>query len=1164
MAEFVLVSISVHTPPAGSALDPYDVLKVTWDAVSSIIKVYRNNLRDETHYDIGVHYYNYVISYGVSSYSNITTYNSGYAISAYSYCQTISLVWFRMVRGNPEYPYMEKQITANSPVCAIGSDVPGGGVVCDISFSGPVQTTNTTSLISPNGSLTAEASSSNGVVKFGLTDFDYDTGGQTSGYFPVLGVGLFTVYAKDANGCSAQVEVSIFYTPTEQEHYRATWTTLGTGEGTPRTERFRIFEREYIGSVVEIEYGDQTPFILYKPKGGDNNDKFYPVHYTKAEFRPFSVENLQYLPLFTQDSKKYRGVYEVNEGAGFVEVWQGYGSPSLYQEDFIIDTPHAVVLEFTDNVKELEEDPFTDSAGNLVSGDMQLIKIISHIMKKTGLSLKIRSGINIFETHHTRASEGYSDPLDQTYVDVACYQAQGDPFTCWKVLECILRPFGARIFQYDNMWIIEEIDKATSSYDYRIFTFEGVYESNGIKSPIIDAKNTTEIDRATMTEKGSFEIIPAYGKITVKSLLNYKGTLSRFEKEDLLSPDVEKYDTSQGIFTTEEGFRNWTLRLNGTTGINFGRVVVESDTNKQSAKLKTGEDITIDTKGESVGAFYFNPDAWSGYLQNAYIESADAPYQYGPGSSIKFKFKYQGVDNGGPFIVLRFLIKLGSDYLQQDGTWSGVAHVYRYYPFPSKDFKNFELTVPTPNTNSTITTTIRIRIYFSSRYFYDFGLPENSNGTVGVNGSSDLRDTPTTTKEDYRVTVRDEYIRNSVSKSRTLFYELSFGEAEHTPPEIVTPTDYNPVTNTVFWRLLQTVNDGDDLAQGGRDAVLDNRFLINDVSIDSLINGQSPPSSESTALVVSDFLTENLPVELYHYDLPTIVNAKNMYNNYFKLADGTPTAKWSREGVSEELPLQQILLKVIGANYSAPTFKIRSSFMNEFARIGMDNYIRITRDGAELSMTNTEFTSNLNGWTGSASGEAFAWSASNSGSAAVTLAGLVSSEKRYQAVADHGGGYIQITVNIHITPSPVNDREDIMWLLFYKDGAVVHTEKLLTFRAPQAEDDIDFTYKAHLLKDVDAIGFYISTIEGIETCTYQVGKFKPEGVDIPEIYQISDYQFDARRREGEFELMQMSKSYISLVGVDSGGTGQSENNNGSSFSGDFNNDFGTDFDTILN
>jgi hypothetical protein len=1181
MPEYLLGSIVVHTPPAGSNISANDRLDIYYSVNTpgelGVQVVYKNNVLfvPDVDSDIGREKFNFKIVDGVSSYTGTRGFLSQeiqYAISSYSFCIADNvLVWFKMSISNPSPPYFKLQLTGNSMVCLFG-----GGLACDIHFVGPPLVVHTTHLTQPNGSIEVVAISSHSSVKYKLgEDFQYSTGGQTSGSFSNLGVGLHTIFAKDGYDCTIQISVFIYFIPEEQEHYRATWTTLSTGQGTPRTERIRIYEREYVGSVVEIEVGEMSPLFIQKPKQGDLNNKLTPIHPTNAELCFTSVYDNQFLPLFTQDNKKFRVVYEIDEGSGFAEVHQWFVAPSVFQSPFTPGLPHPVTISVGDNVKELETEKFTDGDDNLIRGRMKLIKIISHILQKTGLALKIRCGINIFEINHTIESDGSSDPLDQTYVDADCYRVENEAFTCWEVIEALLMPFGARIVQSNNQWLLEEIDRAFPSYDYRVFDVNGDYESNGTFNSIIDVKNPTDIDRAVLEGRGhSQEIIPSYGSISVISKLNYVGSLrGGFEKQDLLSPSSEKFSTSSGVFTSEEGFSGWSLRLNGTTGVSFGRTEIgigrPGGTGRPDREGNPGHQRTPEVRNfitgdyrRSVGCFYFNPNGWSGNLRDAYVESSEIPYEYGPDSEIKLSFEYAAGGAGigrWEFVVLRFVIKLGDDYLQQDGTWDSTECLYRIYTKGDTDLQKFEISAQPPPTDVVIDTTIQVRIYFFAKHFFDYGIPENPGDPgSGVEGEAGLRAFDTANEDnDYSADVRDV----TGGRARRLFYELRRGVSTDDFPRRVRPDDYDAVTNAKHFELLKEITDNDELTNRSRG--LDVKFYIDNVNVDTLINGQTPPETETIKLTITEYVREILEIELYNFDLPEITNAKNMYNNIFRLEDGTPTTTWARSGVDEQLPLQMILLKVLGANHSAPTFRLTGSFMNEFQRVGVANYLRLTKEGSAFSLGNTSFDIDLDEWIGDGDGVAFVWTADNSGSAEVTLTGAVNSERRYQLV-EHNGGHIHVSASIHIEPDGFNDREDVLWLLFFKDGNVVHTEKLITFEALTTEDDFTISHITHFPKNMDGVGFYIKRVIGTGTCVYQFSEFGVEGVDIQEIYQISDYKYDARMNQGDFELMQMSKSYISLAGVDTGGNNQSGDDSGNSFNGDFNEDFGGAFDTIIN
>lgn len=1139
MALRPLTRVQVIQPISGSGFNTDDVVSIYWDDSAEQIVMERNGspFNPSSNTYLGEYLSNYIITWPVSSYED------GYAVSSYSFCDGANLVWFRMLLDYATPPYMAKQITANSPVCDTG-----GGAVCDIHWVGAPQIVHAENR-TDGGSITTIAQGSNGQVRYHLLkNIPYSQMTNTTGTFTGLVPGNYVVYAKDPMDCTLVRSFTILYKPTEVEHYRFTWKSA---IGTPRDSRVRIYEREYTGSLVELTSAGGQPFVLNKRKQGSTNDKFAPIHPTHAILTLMSEQDYQFLPLYTLDNKKYRVVYEVDEGAGFTPVWQGFIEPQTYLENFTA-TPYPVEFGITDNVVTLRDTPFADDDGHSLSGNMKLIKVIALILKKTGLSLKIRSGINIFETNHD--TDPGDDPLDQTYIDVACYRdGDGVPFTCWEVLEHILRPFGARLYQYGNQWMIEEIERATAPYNYRIFDADGDYESNGTFDPIMDIKAPSESDRVALAFRDhTMEVIPAYGRISITSRLNYTGSIvtGGFEKEDLLSPESEVSVGETAVLRSEEGFRDWTLRLNGTTGVSFGRAVIIERDNPVYRLSRRGREsgsdgaqqslqrVRFETKNtRSVGAFYYLPgESWSGNLRDAYVESAAKPYQYGPGDVLKLQFEHStpvNVDN--PFMVLRIVVKLGNQYLQQDLTWDTTEAIYRAYPTKAGTMQKFDLTVQTPDTTSRVDTTIQVRIYFYAMQFYDFGLPPTgSSPSTGVDGLSAFKAMPTASIDvDYQTEVRVHDTTNGVNNYFRAFYELySNGEVQ--------PDDYDSITNPKKWRLLK-VRTENNTSPNQRTRGAANTFYIDNVTLDALPGGQPPPEEETIQLNISKYVTESLDLELYHFDLPDIVNGKNMYNNYFRLSDGTPTAKWARLGAAESLPLQYLLLKILGGQHSAPTFKMRGSFLSEFARIGLNSYLRLTKPASAISLSNTTFDSDLNGWSnviGDLGDAHWLWSSNNSGCAAVNLIGNTSSTRLVQSV-NHGGGFVSISAQIKATGSSGNTREDVLWVVFFRGNSIIHTEKLRTFLAVSGEDSDAITHTAYIPGSVDRIGFYIQNVNGSGSITYEMGEFTPSGNDIKEVYQITDYSMNEQDNLYTLELMQISQAYISLDGIDTGETTQS-------------------------
>ena len=361
MAQLHLFSVLVHTPPSSSDFIANDVVDTYWDDSTLAIVVKKNGTVFAG--SAGAYFGELNTNYYLS---RATSFEGEYAVSGYSFCSSADLKWFRMAMSYPTYPYAELQTTVDSPVCDTG-----GGAVCDITFTGAPIITHAPDRTT-GGSITVTAVSSNGTVKYARRNSAYADMSNTTGTFNNIAPGSWTIYAKDPNDCTAILNFKILYKPVDVEHYRFTWASKQIGVGTSRDARVRIYEREYVGSMVEVPMSDPSPFALNKPKQGDINDKFAPVHPTSAVLRLVSEQDYQFLPLFTQDNKKYRVVYEVDEGSGFVEVWQGFIAPSVYRENFIAK-PYIVEIQIGDNLKTLEQEDFTDDDGNLLHGSMKLI-----------------------------------------------------------------------------------------------------------------------------------------------------------------------------------------------------------------------------------------------------------------------------------------------------------------------------------------------------------------------------------------------------------------------------------------------------------------------------------------------------------------------------------------------------------------------------------------------------------------------------------------------------------------------------------------------------------------------------------------------------------------------------------------------------------------------
>lgn len=207
----------------------------------------------------------------------------------YRFCDGSTLKSFGT---NSTFPYSKLITTPNHFSCA-------SGVVCDLAFSDDYRVTPASDLATNDGAISVVATTSNGDIRYSLNpDFDYESG-QASGNFPGLYAGDYTVTAKDASGCIAQITVTITIPETYQVHYRLEFT-----DHYGRPCRTDIEERGYEGAIEEV-CGNEDPVVI-RYNGDGEIDKFTTVIPSACEMTLMSMVNFQFHDLFSQDERKFK------------------------------------------------------------------------------------------------------------------------------------------------------------------------------------------------------------------------------------------------------------------------------------------------------------------------------------------------------------------------------------------------------------------------------------------------------------------------------------------------------------------------------------------------------------------------------------------------------------------------------------------------------------------------------------------------------------------------------------------------------------------------------------------------------------------------------------------------------------------------------------------
>jgi hypothetical protein len=744
----------------------------------------------------------------------------------YKFCDGTTLNTFASVLNT--FPY------------AVRSQAPGHfectAVVCDLTLD-PDSTliTDSTGEGQADGEFTVLATSTAGGVIYSLEPITKG-GAQASGTFSGLLAGIYTVYIQDAQGCQITTQVEIKEGQSYGVKYRAEYQCIAEGKE-DWTGRIDILERGFTGSLTEVNTGKEPITISYT---GEGEGKFKTTISSTATIQLDSDTNFKFVELFIGDERKYKVIFYKDYGSGFEIKWQGFILPTEYEEPYT-DPGYIVTVTATDGLADLKDQDF----GNL-SGNLSLIKVIARCLRNTDLNLNIRSAISRFELNHDTDPE--DDPLEQTFVDASIYTDK----TCDEVLNYVLIPFGARLFQSKNVWWIISIEDTPFTFSYRQFSPIGIYQSNSTYDPRIYSKGATETQRIVwLNQSGKLMVRPGYRDVIIDynaGLVNNIFFTGRFEPADIV-----------GSF-----FKGWSLDISGASGATSG---IENVSNGDS----TGA-LFIDFQNAQVGG-------------TAYLVSEQKVFAKSENDRIRFSFQYLiYAIRQLPYLRFDWRLKVGTAYLQPNGQWSSSSARHTIYANNFNQFETFEIETRL-NTSLVINNTnMEISLGIYGNHPYD---------ASSLAAFAALTTTSLSTG-DQRISL------DTIGAVNVLrYYRLEEGNDTTSSPDIIRPDDYGG-SNQRVWRLQNTINFVSLVNQV-------NSFLIDNLKVEYFPDGLEPESPVYTGTINSSNKVD-LPVNVFHGDLPESRNAIHIFKNYFRLSDGTPTELWSRSTVSESLPLLSILM----------------------------------------------------------------------------------------------------------------------------------------------------------------------------------------------------------------------------------------------------------------
>jgi hypothetical protein len=800
----------------------------------------------------------------------------------YQFCEETTLRKISLINS---FPYATLAAFPNHNLCQI---VP----VCDLEIESLYTVVPTTDPDSNDGSIQVSATSSNGTIRYSLTpSFDYDSSFNESGLFNNLLPGTYTIYAKDPVGCYDSITIEVPVT--------VVYGVKFTGEYDDQdgnTTRINILERGYEGASTEICFSGDYPFTLDYPE----RTKYKAVQPSYCSIRLLEESENQFQEVITQDERKYRIDYSKDFGSGWELKWTGYVVPQVYSSPFVRSNNNYVTIKATDQLANLENEPFLDESGNKYKGEISQMSIICEILKKTGLTINIRSADDIFDI----GMDENEDPLTQGFVDTRIFygpadlatEREEDNDTCDVVLNKVINcKSGLCLFQSLGVWWLTRSENAVGDFDWKEFDLTGTQVATGSYSPLKQIVSTSEAVGLKWTERTQLRTFdPNYGKFLLVHDLSLDDNFideGRFEADDVI-------DLGNG----DKAFKNWNTNII-QAGIRHGLEYVDN----QDSKGAFFVDFTnvFDDQAEN-----------SAYCIEIPIESST----YSNANLLKVRFQYAAfpVFTGIPWLRLAWQVRITDGfgdhlYLQSNGGWSANYDKNDIYIDDYGKFQEYELTAAMPN-QADLQGTVRISFFFHNHIGRDYG------------SIADLKNL-LVDEDEHTVLPGKRFLvwvdNPDLIGGYTHFYELQYSDADESLPDTVRPDDFDESTNPLVWQSKGKVYIGPNA--GLTKKILIDNVQISYVPFDPITSlNFDPPNEAKYEDVVNKFNKLKFEETMYLGDLPDIENAKNLYRGFLRLEDGTPTTLWHRLGIDEEKLLLSIALTDRIAQTSLPVERIES------------------------------------------------------------------------------------------------------------------------------------------------------------------------------------------------------------------------------------------------
>lgn len=371
-----------------------------------------------------------------------------------------------------------------------------------------------------------------------------------------------------------------------------------------------IWQNTTVTITEELIRADESPFKVIYP---EVSNKFEPVRGSGCSIILLSESNMKFTDLYTADFQEYQiRLYLGTNPYTNNLIWCGYLDSELYTEPFAELNNYPVSLTGNDGFGILDRLSYVNDDNSNYSGITSQWEIMKRIFNRINLPFNsINSSLWYYYSIDNVVIQSGETIFHNVYIKNAnFYDEDGTPFTLRKVLESILKPYGAYIIQLrGDIFILDNNSIAKDIYDYITVKKYNITTFDYIDTEYYYNKIGDISDIKLAESDFTYSIVSAYNK----EIISY----SPYKIIDLVNLDATK-DFSFPLTAITYGSSGFTWKETFyDSGVTFDRYPVRG----QFVNMQGLDSVNSDVKESylkltnSVPNNFYSPSVYNkGYL----------------------------------------------------------------------------------------------------------------------------------------------------------------------------------------------------------------------------------------------------------------------------------------------------------------------------------------------------------------------------------------------------------------------------------------------------------------------------------------------------------------------------------------------------------------------